>query len=67
MQTIVISDAAYRRIMSLRIGSEAVSTVILRELPQGGRTKTALLDDDFEKALNESGELRSHEEVFKGV
>lgn len=33
MQTIEVSNAAYERLMSQRVGRESISTIILREVP----------------------------------
>ena len=65
MQTIQISDKAYKELMSRRIGRESISTTILNNLiPIEGGWDVAKLDDDLDKEVRNSRRLIPHDEVF---
>ena len=70
MQTITISDAAYNKIMSQKIGRESISTTIIRlsEISSIGTESgwdAEKLDTDLNKSLKKSKRLYSHDEAFK--
>ena len=70
MRTITISDAAYNKIMSQKIGRESISTTIIRlseisAIAAESGWDAEKLDTDLNKSLKKSKKLSSHEEAFR--
>ncbi|HJJ32700.1 MAG TPA: hypothetical protein O0X25_04140 [Methanocorpusculum sp.] len=63
MQTIEVSDVVYQRILSQREGSESISSVLLRILPEEN-WDVEKISADMDEALQSTTKLHTLDEVF---
>jgi len=67
MQTIEVSDAAYKKLLSMKLDGESISSVILRELGNTDENEewdVDKLDTHLDNVIKKSKKTYSFEEVF---